>query len=102
MNSDAKKRFLNDMRAERSFHSPLSQYLNWLRSEGEDGALACASLEADIAELFRTETGLRVLKLMEKSVLYQGIPNGSPDGALREMNAVKNFVLEIRRYVSHG
>jgi hypothetical protein len=92
-------KFLADMRREAPTDSMLGVYLRWMR--GEDPILA-ATLEADVIEVFSDEAGLRVMKLLEKSVLFAGIPNGAPDGALREANAVRNFVLEIRRIVSHG
>ena len=94
-----KDRFLNDMRRDMPAMSALSHYLNWVR--GQD-AEAAQGLEADIMEAFSTDAGLRVLKLFEKSVLLVGQPSNSTDGALREMNAVRNFVLEIRRYVANG
>lgn len=90
---------LVDMRREAPVLSMLDVYLNWLRSE--DPAYADA-LEADMIDIFTSEEGLRVLKLLEKSVLFAGIQNGSPDGALREANAVRNFVLNIRRIVGNG
>lgn len=99
MSQKAKSAFLAEMRQEAPVQSYLSAHLNWMRGENPEGA---EQLHADIIETFTTEKGLRVLKLMEKSVLYAGAPNGSSDGALREMNAVRNFVLEIRRLVSHG
>lgn len=99
MNKSIRKKVLEDMRKERPVRSGLSDYLHWMREENPEGAEA---LEDDLRTVFRTEEGLRVLKLLEKSTLYQGIPNGSPDSALRESNAVRNFILEIRRYVAHG
>lgn len=100
--SDAKTRFLAEMQTEMPTLSPLGVYLNHLSSIGEQGAAAREQLEADLIETFTSETGLRALKLFEKSVLLSAQPNGSSDGALRETNAVRNFVLEIRRLVSHG
>ena len=94
-----KDKFLADMRREAPVHSILGIYLNWMRSE--DPAMT-DSLEADMIEVFSGDAGLRVLKLLEKSVLFAGIPNGAHDSALREANAVRNFVLEIRRIVSNG
>ncbi len=99
MSNKAKAKFLSDMREEGPVQSYLAAHLNWMRDENADGA---EQLHADIIETFTTDAGLRVLKLMEKSVLFAGAPNGSSDSALREMNAVRNFVLEIRRLVSHG
>lgn len=95
----AKANFRKDMRAEMPVQSMLSGYLAWMRAENAESA---DQLEADIVETFTSETGLRVLKLMEKSVLLGSVPNGASDSALREMNAVRNFVLEIRRLVTHG
>lgn len=99
MNNLAKARMMAEMKQEAPVQAHIGTYLNWLRAENAAGA---DSLEADIVETFTTETGLRVLKLMEKSVLYAGVPNGAPESALREVNAVRNFVLEIRRLVSNG
>lgn len=90
------------MAGERSSAGFIGRYLAWMRSEGEEGPVAAESLEADVAEVFGTDAGLRVLFLMEKSVLFSSVPDGSDDRALREKNAVSNFVLEIRRYVTHG
>jgi hypothetical protein len=85
--------------------APLSQigrYLNEVRSMGQDGAESAALLEADLIETFSTETGLRVLIMLEKAVLHVALPPGSPEGALREINAQRNLVLEIRRIVANG
>jgi hypothetical protein len=95
----AKTQYLASMRDEAPVQSFLSSHLNWMREETPEGA---EQLYADIIETFTSEQGLRVLKLMEKSVLFAGVPNGAPDSALREINAVRNFVLEIRRLVSNG
>lgn len=90
------------MKAERSESGFLGQYLAWLRNEGEDGPAASENLEADIADVFATPEGLRVLILFERAVLLSSVPDGSDDRALRESNAVRNFVFEIRRYAAHG
>lgn len=87
------------MKREQPAHGPVSGYLNWLRSEDPASA---EGLEADIAICFGTDEGLRVLKMLEKAVLHAAQPLGAPDGALRELNAQRNLVLEIRRYVAHG
>lgn len=79
--------------------SMLGTYLRWMRSENPQGA---ASLEADLAEVFSTDAGVRVMIMLEKSTLLAGVSNGASDSALREANAVRNFVLEIRRLVSNG
>jgi hypothetical protein len=88
-----------DMRLNQSNTSFVQRYLMWLRSENPDGA---DLLEADLIEVFTTEKGLRVLKMLEKSVLKSPCPDGSDDRALREKNAVMNFVLDIERIVSNG
>ncbi|WP_170759980.1 hypothetical protein [Ruegeria lacuscaerulensis] len=88
-----------DMRLNRSNASFLQRYLAWLRSENPDGA---DLLEADLIEVFSDEKGLRVLKLLEKAVVKSPCPDGSDDRALREKNAVMNFVLDIERIVSNG
>ncbi len=80
----------------------LSTYLSMLRGADEAGVAAAESLTADMVEIFTSEAGLRVLKLLEKSVLMNARPLGAGDGALREDNAVRNFVLEIRRIVGNG
>lgn len=88
-----------DMSREVSRPGFIGRYLSDFRAKNAEGA---DSLEADIAELFSSEMGLRVLILLEKSTLFVGAPDGAPDSALREHNAVRNLVLEIRRYVAHG
>lgn len=95
----SKDRFLQDMQGDRPVQSYLTAHLAWMRAENPEGA---EKLSADIAKTFTTEEGLRVMKLMEKSVLFAGVQNGASDSALREINAVRNFVLEIRRIVSNG
>lgn len=77
----------------------ITQYLAQMREKNPDGADA---LEVDVAELFLSEKGLRVLKLLEKSVLLTDLPLGSSDGALRETNAMRNLVMEIRRIAANG
>jgi hypothetical protein len=94
-----KSRFLQDMQDSTPVQSYLTPHLAWMRQENPEGA---EQLTADVIETFTTPEGLRVLKLMEKSVLFAGVSNGAPDSALREINAVRNFVLEIRRIVSNG
>lgn len=98
-NSDLAKK---QMRGERSSVGFIGKYLAWMSLQGEEGPPSAEGLEADLAKTFTTPEGLRVLKLLEKSVLFSSIPDGSDDRALREKNAVSNFVLEIRRYVTHG
>jgi hypothetical protein len=100
--SSVKDRYLKSMRNEQFHHSPLGRYLTWMRQNGENGAEDAKGLEADIIETFTTDAGLRVLKLFEKSTLFSAMPNGTSDGALREENAVRNFILELRRLVSNG
>jgi hypothetical protein len=94
-----KDKVREDMRREQPVQSMLGVYLHWMRREDP---YAADSLEADLALTFQSDAGLRVLKLFEKSVLLAGIPNGVSDSALRETNAVRNFVLEIRRLVAHA
>jgi hypothetical protein len=95
---DARAAMIRDMRMDRPAHSLLTGYIGFVRSQDPEAA---QRLEADLVETFTTDEGLRVLKLFEKAVLLTGVQNGTPDSALREMNAVRNFVLEIRRLVSH-
>lgn len=98
----ARERFLKDMTTDAPAISPLGMHLNYMRSLGDDGAQGAETLVADMLEVFTSDAGLRVLKLMEKSILLTGQPNGSSDSALREMNAMRNLVLDIRRIVAHG
>lgn len=96
MNKDkARARVANE------FSSPgfIGRYLAAMRKENPEGS---EMLEADIVETFTTDEGLRVLLMLEKAVLLSSVPDGSDDRALREKNAVANFVLEIRRLVAHG
>lgn len=97
-----KDKYLESMRNEQIALSQLGAHLNFLRGEGEEGAAVAEELTNDIVETFTTPSGLKVLMLLEKSVLFSGAKNGAPDSALREMNAVRNFVLEIRRIVANG
>lgn len=91
------------MREERSVSGRLASYLSWVSSEGgKDGPDLREKLEADLIETFSTEAGLRTLILLEKALLLSSVPDGADDRALREANAVRNFVLEIRRYVANG
>lgn len=97
--SRAKAQYLQGMTQERGAHSFLGKYLAWMGSENPEGA---DELRDVLHSVFTTDDGLKALIFMERSVLYVGVPDGAPDGALRELNAVRNFVLEIRRIVSHG
>jgi hypothetical protein len=97
--SRLRDKLFSDMRRDRSSPGYLGAYLAYMRSENPEGAEA---IEADVMSIFSSDEGLRVLKLLEKSTLFSSLKNGSDDRALREMNAVRNFVLEIRRIVSHG
>lgn len=97
-----KDKYLERMRDEQPAMSQLGAHLNWLRGSSDEGAAAADELTDAIVKTFTTDQGLKVLMLFEKSVLFAAAPNGSSDGALREMNAVRNFILEIRRYVANG
>lgn len=88
-----------DMRREFVKQGFMGAYLQRLRAEQPEAA---DSLEADLEELFSTDQGLRVLKLFEKAVVFYAFPPGENDCALRELNAVQHFVLEIRRFVANG
>jgi len=90
------------MRGERSGSGFIGRYLAWMRNDVDDGPAAAEGLISDVEKAFTTEEGLRVLILMEKAVLLSSVPDGSDDRALREVNAVRNFVLEIRRIVTNG
>ena len=99
MSNNLKRKALEDLKKDMPSGGFLGEYLNWMRTENPRGS---ETLEADLIETFTSEEGLRVLKLFEKAILYCPIPDGSEDRALREINAVRNFVLEIRRIVSNG
>lgn len=79
-------------------NSMLGGYLAEMDRRNPEGA---DQLRADLAETFNTDEGLRVLILFENAVLKSALPNGSSDSALREANAVRNFVLEIRRIIAN-
>ncbi|MGB1214973.1 MAG: hypothetical protein ACPG4X_16515 [Pikeienuella sp.] len=81
--------------------SPLTAHLNHYR-ETDEGAAMADELELILHDTFTSESGLKALLLFEKAVLLAGVPNGASEGALREMNAVRNFVHDIRRIVSNG
>ena len=97
--SSARKKFTEDMRREMPSLGFIGDYLNWIRNEDP---VASDRLEADLVATFTSPEGLRVLKLFEKSILYRPIPDGVSDCALREANAVRNLILEIRRLVSNA
>jgi len=99
---NSKERYIGGMRGEQAPSSQLSAHLAWIASQGEDGSAVASELRNTLVKTFTTDEGVKALMLMEKSVLLAGVPNGSSDGALREMNAVRNFVLDIRRIVSNG
>lgn len=98
----SKKRLLNNLRDTPTVFSPLSDHLNFLKSTGDDGAESAEILKNDIVETFTSENGLRVLKLLEKSVLLTSLPTNCSDSALREMNGARNLVNDIRRIVAYG
>lgn len=99
----SKPKYVDQMRRDpRAPGSAIDAYLNDLRSMGQDGAESAEQFVADLIETFSTESGLNTLILLEKSVLYAALPAGSPDGALRELNAQRNLVLAIRRIVANG
>lgn len=79
-------------------NSMIGPYLAEMDRRNPEGADA---LRADLAEVFNTDEGVRVLILLENACLKSALPNGSPDSALREANAVRNFVLEIRRIIAN-
>jgi hypothetical protein len=98
---DLRNRHRNDAAGDVSRMSFIGRHL-MVMSETPEGAESAEILRNDIAELFGTERGLRVLTLFEKSVLYHSVEDGSDERALRESNAVRNFILEIRRIYAHG
>ena len=99
MPNNLRSKVMVGMRAESPAQGPITKYLAWMRSENPQGA---DGLEADIIQTFSTPEGLRVLKLLEKSILKTAEPLGSPVSALLEANAMRILTLEIRRIVSHG
>lgn len=80
--------------------SPLTAHLNYLRNTDEGAAIA-DELTATLRKCFATDDGIKSLMLLEKSVLVSCVPNGSSDSALREMNAARNLVLDLRRIASN-
>lgn len=82
--------------------SEITAYLNHLRGEGPDGVEMAEELTAIMVDLFQTENGIKFLIMLEKAVLLSGISNGMSDSALRERNAVRNFVLNLRSIVANG
>ena len=82
--------------------SPLTAHLNYIGSTGDDGADLAEDMRDTVRRLFATDDVLKVLMLLERSVLVSSVPNGAPESALREMNATRNFVLDLRRIASNG
>lgn len=98
---EAKDRYLAGMRNDRIVLSPLSEYLTHV--ETVPGAEKTADqLRAIIADTFTSEIGIKALMLFEKAALNAVVPNGGSESALRETNAVRNFVADIRRIVSNA
>lgn len=89
----------DSVRKERPAYGYITDYLVWMRSENAEGAEA---LEDMMADLLSSENGIRFLILLEKSVLHHTVPLDASDGALRELNAVRHLVTEIRRYATNG
>lgn len=100
--ADAKKKYLDRMKQDPAPYGSkgfVTEYLAEMRKRSPEGAEV---LEADIIEIFSSEAGLRVLKLFENSILFRSIPIEESDRALRSHNAVRQFVLELRRIVAHA
>lgn len=95
----ARDAFLSDIKKEKSYPGLIGGYLAWFRQNDPEAA---ASLEADIIQTFTSEEGLRVLKLLEKAVLMVALDQDASVGALQQLNANRNLVLEIRRIVANG
>ncbi len=94
-----KQKLMKRMQREKSSPSELTRYLAFIRQEYPEEA---EQLEADLIQLFTSELGVKVLILLTKATVEMSVPNGADDRALREINAVRNFVLDIRRIVAHG
>lgn len=95
----AKDKLIQKMQREKNPRSELTRYLSYRHSEWPEEADA---LMTDLVELFSSEKGLRVLLLLTKATVEMSVANGADERALRENNAVRNFVLDIRRIVAHG
>lgn len=100
--ADAKRKYIDRMKQDMSpigSKGFITEYLAAMRQANPEGA---DLLEADLVEILSSEKGLRVLKLLENSVLLRSIPVEASGRALRSHNAVRQFVLEIRRIVAHA
>lgn len=93
---------LSRMRDEIPGDGPITDYLRVLRAQGDESASSAEELTKIIVRLFQSSDGIKFLILLEKAVLLSGPPNGCSDSALREANAVRNFVTDLRRIVAHG
>lgn len=94
----ARREMMERMKADAIGNSMLGAYLAEMQRRNPEGA---DLLMADLAATFSTEEGVRVLILLENAILKSALPNGSSDSALREANALRNFVLEIRRIIAN-
>lgn len=95
---EAAQKFLRNMRSDGDKRNvpSIAAYLASFEPEERE------QLIADFIETFTSESGLRVLYAMEKSVLMVAFADVVSDSALREWNGARNLVLEIRRIVSNG
>lgn len=73
----------------------LTEYMATRSPEGREQA------EADLVQVFTSEEGLRVLNLMRIAVSLRCDPLGADDRALRETNAIRNFVAELTRIATN-
>jgi len=77
----------------------IAYFLSALRDENPK---LSEEMEQAIHETFTSESGAKVLELLEKAVMLSPCPPGCESRALRERNAQALLVGEIRRMVLHG
>lgn len=80
-------------------HSPLSAHLAHLQAKNPKGA---AQIRAIIIDLFTSDNGLKFMNLLDIAVLQISLEPGVSDSALRELNAQRNFVNDLRRIIAYG
>lgn len=79
--------------------SPISAYLAQLRVENPDGA---DKIVAGMIDIFTSENGRKFMNLLDISILQISLNPEVSDRALREHNAHRNLVNDLRRIISNG
>lgn len=101
MNSKQVDAFLKALRLE-TLGAPTSPISLFLAKMAEDQPKEAELLRQDIQQIFGTEQGARVLILLKNAVLMASLPAEASDRALREHNAQKTLINDLRRIVANA